>query len=84
MDSKSQKSRDALARFNKEIEPLRGNELLDRKIAFDELPPAEESERNLRRAKEVDERWKTIKSPQLFCMSIRCIPLRCSEREAFG
>jgi hypothetical protein len=50
MDSRSQQSRDALARFNKEIEALKGDDLLDRKIAFDRLPPALESERNLRRA----------------------------------
>jgi hypothetical protein len=50
MNPKSQKSRDALASFNKEIETLRGDDLLDRKIAFDDLPPAMESERNLRRA----------------------------------
>jgi hypothetical protein len=50
MDAKSRKSRDALASFNQEIETLRGDDLLDRKIAFDSLPPATESERNLRRA----------------------------------
>lgn len=50
MDCKAQKSRDALAKFNQEIETLKGGDLLDRKIAFDNLPPAVESERNLRRA----------------------------------
>lgn len=50
MDSKAQRSRDELARFNKEIEGLDGDDLLDRKIAFDRLPPPLESERNLRRA----------------------------------
>ena len=50
MNSKSQQSRNALARFNQEIDTLRGDDLLDRKIAFDDLPPAVESERNLRRA----------------------------------
>ncbi len=50
MDPRAQQSRDALARFNKEIQALKGDDLLDRKIAFDNLPPALESERNLRRA----------------------------------
>jgi hypothetical protein len=50
MDPRSQQSRDALARFNKEIEALKGDDLLDRKIAFDNPPRALESERNLRRA----------------------------------
>jgi hypothetical protein len=50
MDPRAQQSRDALARFNKEIEALTGDDLLDRKIAFDRLPPPLESERNLRRA----------------------------------
>ena len=50
MDSRSRQSRDALAKFNKEIEALKGDDLLDRKIAFDRLPPPLESERNLRRA----------------------------------
>jgi hypothetical protein len=47
---KAQQSRDALAAFNREVEVLRGDDLLDRKIAFDDLPPPTESERNLRRA----------------------------------
>jgi hypothetical protein len=50
MDPRAQQSRDALARFNKEIEALKGDDLLDRKTVFDNLPPASESERNLRRA----------------------------------
>lgn len=39
-----------MTKFNKEIEALKGDDLLDRKIAFDRLPPPLESERNLRRA----------------------------------
>jgi len=42
--------REALARFNAEIMELRGDELLDRIIAFDALPPPDSSEQNLRRA----------------------------------
>jgi hypothetical protein len=42
--------REDLARFNKEIMALKGDELLDRVIAFDALPPPDESEQNLRRA----------------------------------
>jgi hypothetical protein len=50
MNSKSKESKEALARFNEHVSKLRGDDLLDLKIAFDRLPPAEESERNLRRA----------------------------------
>jgi hypothetical protein len=50
MDPRALQSREALARFNKEIEALTGDELLDRKIAFDRLPPPLENQRNLRRA----------------------------------
>jgi hypothetical protein len=50
MNPKSQASRDALAAFNKEIEALAADDLLDRKISFDALPPPTEGERNLRRA----------------------------------
>ena len=39
-----------MAIFNKEIAALSGDDLLDRKIAFDDLPPPAEGERNLRRA----------------------------------
>ena len=42
--------REELARFNAEIMKLRGDELLDRVIAFDALPPPVSSEQNLRRA----------------------------------
>ena len=42
--------REELARFNAEIMELRGDELLDRIIAFDSLPPPDSSEQNLRRA----------------------------------
>jgi hypothetical protein len=42
--------REELARFNAEIMELRGDELLDRIIAFDALPPPDSSEQNLRRA----------------------------------
>jgi hypothetical protein len=42
--------REELARFNAEILALRGDELLDRIIAFDALPPPDSSEQNLRRA----------------------------------
>jgi hypothetical protein len=50
MNPKSKESKEALARFNEHVSKLRGDDLLDLKIAFDRLPPAEESERNLRRA----------------------------------
>ena len=42
--------REELARFNAEIMKLSGDELLDRVIAFDALPPPVPSEQNLRRA----------------------------------
>ncbi len=42
--------REELARFNVEIMTLSADELLDRVIAFDELPPPVSSEQNLRRA----------------------------------
>ena len=42
--------REELARFNAEIMKLEGDELLDRVIAFDALPPPTASEQNLRRA----------------------------------
>jgi hypothetical protein len=42
--------REELARFNAEIMELRGDELLDRIIAFDALPPPDSREQNLRRA----------------------------------
>jgi len=42
--------REELARFNAEIMELKGDELLDRIIAFDALPPPDSSEQNLRRA----------------------------------
>jgi len=42
--------REELARFNAEIMDLRGDELLDRIIAFDALPPPDSGEQNLRRA----------------------------------
>lgn len=42
--------REDLARFNQEIMALKGDELLDRIIAFDALPPPGASEQNLRRA----------------------------------
>ena len=42
--------REELARFNAEIMRLSGDELLDRVIAFDALPPPVSSEQNLRRA----------------------------------
>jgi len=41
--------REELARFNAEIMELKGDELLDRIIAFDALPPPDSSEQNLRR-----------------------------------
>ncbi len=50
MNSKSKESKEALAHFNERVFKLNGDDLLDLKIAFDHLPPAEESERNLRRA----------------------------------
>lgn len=50
MNSKSKASREALARFNERVSKSSGDDVLDLKIAFDRLPPAEESERNLRRA----------------------------------
>ena len=50
MDPRAQQSRDALARFNTEIEASTGDDLLAQKIAFDRLPPPLERERNLRRA----------------------------------
>ncbi len=49
MSPKAQQSREALAKFNAEIAALKGDDLLDRKIEFDRLPPPLESERNLRR-----------------------------------
>jgi len=51
MTPKAKESKEALARFNEHVSNLRGDDLLDLKIAFDRLPPPEESERNLRRAK---------------------------------
>ena len=50
MDPRARQHRDELARFNLEIAALKGDDLLDRKIAFDNLPPPAEGERNLRRA----------------------------------
>jgi hypothetical protein len=46
----AERHKQKLARFNAHVSTLRGDDLLDLKIAFDELPPAEETERNLRRA----------------------------------
>ena len=51
MASKAElRRREELARFNAEIMELRGDDLLDRIIAFDALPPPDSSEQNLRRA----------------------------------
>lgn len=38
----------AMARFQKEVDALKGDALLDKKIDFDSLPPAAEGERDLR------------------------------------
>jgi hypothetical protein len=46
MTPKAKESKEALARFNEHVSKLRGDDL-----AFDRLPPPEESERNLPRAK---------------------------------
>ena len=50
MEPEAKQSRHALEIFNKEVQTLHGDDLLDRKIAFDNLPPATVGERNLRRA----------------------------------
>jgi hypothetical protein len=74
VNSKSTKTKEALARFIEQVSKLSSDDLLDLKLAFDRLPPPEASERNFRRAQ-----LYTLGAALLQEFGVR--PSRCGRRQ---